>query len=227
MELTHYIAVQATGSDACSPNALLSQVLMTAHIAAARRFGCAFPDASAGQQKPTSAPERGYRSHADETDAYRLAHLSSKPRLGNTVQFFGSHEAVSRIAVALNAMPRGMLEFIDIFPVQPIPAHVGFVQYKRVRNAIRTEATIQRELRRTLRRHPGDVSIAAEAALAERRRTIVESAKLPYVAINSKSNRQSFCIHFDVIERQEASLGDGFDGYGFALNGATVPFIPA
>lgn len=223
--MTHYIAVKATESDGCSANVLLAQALAAAHITAARRFGCAFPGSSAAQQKPSAAPERGYRSHAEETEAYRLARLSSKPTLGDTVQFFGSEEVIAQISAALNAMPRGMLEFIDISPVRPVPSHPNFVQYKRVRNAIRTEATIQKELRRTLRRHPEKSEIAGESAIAERRRTIVESTKLPYVAINSKSNRQSFCIHFDVTERQETK-GE-FDGYGFGLNGATVPLIPA
>lgn len=223
MEITHYLAAQATESDGCPASVLLSQILSAAHVAAARRFGCAFPGASAGQRKPTSAPERGYKSNADETEAYRLAQLSSKPTLGNVVQFFGSHEVVSRIAAALNAMPRGMKEFIETSSVQPVPVHSAFVSYKRVRNAVRTEATIQRELRRTMRRHPGNPEITAEAKLAERRRTIVEASKLPFVSVRSASNGQDFSIRFEAVEKDAEEVGGGFDGYGFGLNGATVP----
>jgi CRISPR-associated endoribonuclease Cas6/Csy4 subtype I-F len=225
MALTHYLAVKAISSDGTPANVLLSKVLSVAHVAAARRFGVAFPGASEAQSKPTSAPDGGYRSAAEEVETYRASYLRAKPILGDSIHFFSEQETLWLISEAINRMPRGLKEFLEPSMPKPVPSGSGFVHYKRARNAVRTEQTIQRELRRTMRRHPGDPAVASDAALAERRNTIVETSRLPYISIHSASSGQDFAMRFEIIERDVAKTGDGFDGYGFGLSGATVPLI--
>lgn len=231
MDLTHYVAVKAIESEATPVSVLLSKILITAHVVAARRFGVAFPSASVGQGKPVSTPEGGYRSSAEETESYRLAQLSAKPSLGDTIQFFSGKDVAWLINEAINGMPRGMKEFIDIGMPKPIPEGTRFVSYKRARNAVRTESTIQRELRRTIKRHPDDPAVQSQEALADRRKTIVERSRLPYMSVFSRSSGQEFSIRFEVEVSDEPKDGQ-FDGYGFGLKRgqdlqewATVPLI--
>jgi CRISPR-associated endoribonuclease Cas6/Csy4 subtype I-F len=117
-----------------------------------------------------------------------------------------------------------MKDFIEISPVETVISSSGFIHYRRERNAIRTEATIQRELRRTLRRHPEKA--LTEAELADRRATISDKNDLPHVSMRSGSSKQSFSIRFDPVMQEMESLGEGFYSYGFGKNGATVPNIP-
>jgi CRISPR-associated endoribonuclease Cas6/Csy4 subtype I-F len=172
---------------------------MEAHLAAAGRFAINLPDAE-------PVPEGGVGPKAS-------------PVVGGHLQFFGAEPNLQAIRQALEGVP----ELVGVDDIRVVRSAVQYVCCRRIRDAVRTSATIARELRR------------AERKAAEKGRSITEQLRLnllasrrdsclPYLPLMSISSGQPFTVRFDV-RTVDAAVGGEFDAYGFSKSGATVPVV--
>jgi CRISPR-associated endoribonuclease Cas6/Csy4 subtype I-F len=197
--LGHHLTCAAVEGSGFNPAIVLGACLIRAHVAAAGGFAAAFPEAQAA---PANAVGR----------------LAS-PVLGNTLRLFGDEAVLERILAGLADVSRHLQPLL----IQRVESVVGFETYRRVRNAVRTEATVARELRRAERRAAARGEDITVAERGERRQSL-SGSRLPYVPMASLSTRERFTIRID-RSASATELAGRFDSYGFGLDGATVPVI--
>jgi CRISPR-associated endoribonuclease Cas6/Csy4 subtype I-F len=177
----------------------LGRAVMEAHLVAAGRFAINLPDAE-------PAPEGGVGPKAS-------------PVVGSRVQFFGAEPNLQAIREALATVP----ELLDTGDIRVVRSAVQYVCCRRIRDAVRTPATIARELRRAERK-----AAEKDTRITEQlRRNLLASrrdSRLPYLPLMSLSSGQTFTARFDV-RTVEGSVGGEFDAYGFSKSGATVPVV--
>jgi CRISPR-associated endoribonuclease Cas6/Csy4 subtype I-F len=197
--LTHHLTCEAAENSSFNPAIVLGACLIRAHVAAAGGFAVAFPEAQV-------AP------------AHAVGRLAS-PVLGKTLRLFGDAAVLERIVAGLADVSRHLL----LLRIEPVPSPAGFETYRRVRNAVRTEATVARELRRAERRAAARGEDIPATERGERRQSL-SGSRLPYVPMASLSTRERFTIRID-RSASATELAGRFDSYGFGLDGATVPVI--
>lgn len=197
--LTHYLECWATSGSGLAPGIALGAALMRAHATVGGRFALAFPDA-------LPALPRGVGRAAS-------------PQLGDRLFLFG---AEPDLACVVREM-REIETIVSAGRTRPVRTVVAHERHVRVREAVRTPATVARELRRAERRAAAR-GVEIEKAERTQREASSRSSLLAYVHVASLSTRQRFAIRF---ERQpaEAEAKGRFDSFGFGLNGATVPVV--
>lgn len=197
---TNHVLVCNVRPTAGIPEGLaLGRAVMEAHLVAAGRFAINLPDAEA-------ALERGVGPKAS-------------PTIGSRLQFFGAEQDLQSIRHTLAAVP----ELLDVGQVRPVRGSTLYMRCRRVRDAVRTQATIARELRRAERKAAEKGSRITDQLrqnlLASRR-----ASRLPYLPLISLTTGQAFAIRFEMQVSDTAVEGE-FDSYGFSKTGATVPLV--
>ena len=172
---------------------------MRAHAAVGGRFALAFPDAS-------PALPRGVGRAAS-------------PQLGDRLLLFGAEPDLAIVARDV----REVEAIVSAGRIRPVRAVVAHERHVRVREAVRTSATVARELRRAERRAAAR-GLEIDDAERTQRGASSRTSLLAYVHVASLSTRQRFAIRF---ERQpaDAEVKGRFDSYGFGVDGATVPVV--
>lgn len=197
--LTHYLACGAKPHSGLAAGIALGAALMRAHLVIAGRFALAFPDAAA-------AVPRGVGPAAS-------------PCLGERLVLFGAEADLAGVAQDLREI-EAVVSSGRIRPVRAVAAHERLV---RVRDAVRTPATVARELRRAERRAAARGAEIDDAERARREASLRDSG-LPYVHVASLSTRRRFAIRFERVPAGGPVEGR-FDGFGFGLDSATVPVV--
>jgi CRISPR-associated endoribonuclease Cas6/Csy4 subtype I-F len=197
--LTHHLTCTVAENNGFNPPLVLGACLVRAHTAAKGAFAVAFPEAQAA---PANAVGR----------------LAS-PVLGSIMRLFADEAVLKRVIAGLFDVSRHLLPL----RIEQVPAPTAFEVYRRVRDAVRTEATVARELRRAERRAAARGEDIGNAERAARMRSLTRS-RLPYVPLASLSTGEGFAVR---IERRAAAaeVAGRFDSYGFSLDGATTPIV--
>jgi CRISPR-associated endoribonuclease Cas6/Csy4 subtype I-F len=199
--LSHYLRCEVEGDGGgISSGVLLGAAVMRAHLAAAGRFAVAFPEA-------VVAPARAVGRAAS-------------PSLGQRLEIFAEPEILAVVATGLEELEH----YLSVRRARPVRSPVAFASYRRVREAVRTKATVTRELRRAERRATARGQEIEESEKVERAASLRNSC-LPYVHLVSLSTGRRFAIRVERLEASVGCAGGGFDAYGFGRDGATVPVL--
>ncbi|MBF0261456.1 MAG: type I-F CRISPR-associated endoribonuclease Cas6/Csy4 [Magnetococcales bacterium] len=202
MALERYVRGFALPGSGLDEAFIFTQALQMLRDARIGHFALAFPECREGFDK------------GDRTG--RVA-----PTLGREIQLFGPAAVIEAAARLLGARYEDYLDLTVVRPVRASPYHVC---YQRMREADRTKATIDRELRRTLRRvAEGKREPPSDAELRERRGSRRASDQ-PFLSVRSHTTGRTFNLAFCRIECDQPTVGP-FDPFGFAKNGATVPLV--
>jgi CRISPR-associated endoribonuclease Cas6/Csy4 subtype I-F len=199
VDLHHVLTCEARKGTGIPEGLVLGRVLMEAHFVAAGRFAINLPDAE-------TAPEKGVAWQAS-------------PKTGFRLQFFGAQEDLQAIRKPLEVLA----EMVDVGRVHEVRSAVRYASCRRVRDAVRTQATIAREIRRAERKAAekgGKIKKQLRENLLASRR----NSRLPYVRLASLSTGDTFCVRFETTVTDTPTLGE-FDSYGFGKGATTVPLV--
>lgn len=197
--LTHYLACEAKAGFGLAPGIALGAALMRAHVALCGRFALSFPDASTAMPGGVGP--------------------AASPSLGERLILFGAEADLAGVLSHLQDI-EAIVFASRVRPVRNVAAHERHI---RRREAVRTPATVARELRRAERRAASRGMEITEAE-RDRREASRRGSLLPYVHVVSLSTHRRFAIRFERLPADEPVEGS-FDGYGFGMGGATVPVV--
>lgn len=202
MELERYVRAFALPGSGLDEAFIFTQALQLLRDARIGHFALAFPECREGFAKP------------DRTGRV-------PPTLGREFQLFGPAAVIEAAARLLGERYE---DYLDIWAVRPVGKTPFHVCYQRLREADRTPATIDRELRRTLRRVAEGKREPPTDAEQKERRGSRRLSEQPFLSVRSHTTGRRFNVAFRRIECHQPTIGP-FDPFGFAKNGATVPLV--
>jgi len=142
-------------------------------------------------------------------------HDDRQPSLGSQLRLHGTAAALERLMAS--AWLRGMEDYLERGPIQPVPATVQY----RVVGRVQAKSNVDRLRRRAVKRH----GLTAQEAEARIPLAAEERLTLPFIKLGSISTGQPafplFIRHGPVLS---SSTSGTFNSYGLS-NGATIPWF--
>lgn len=178
------------------------------HLQAAGKFGLAFPEARDG----TAAPKDKIGKR-------------TPPTPGSIMHVFCADAAT--LKALRDDIERRFSDYVFLGQVRQAPESRRFVVLKKVRDAVVTDTSIKRELRRRMKRAAARGERVPVDEINQRFSNIGKRSggpNLPTLPLTSLSTRQQFFVRFSQEIVDEPKTG-AFDSHGFSLHGTTVPWL--
>lgn len=201
MELHSYLSAEFLPGSGLTPGFVFGQVLTMLRDARLGAFAVAFP-------------------HCEEGGAAEMA-ARRRPSLGKKLQIFGPPEVVGAAAKQLARFQ----DYLAVEAPRPVRPARLYASFQRVHDGDRSAATVEREIRRALRRVEAGKRPPLDQDELRQRGQSVRASDTPYIAVRSHTTGQTFNVGFRKV-LCEAPVAGGFDQFGFGKAGATVPHLP-